>query len=157
MINASLFLESLINRLNETEKNISSFIDKQLDKLEEGNTHIIDKEKFIKEIQPDIYNIIKLEIPEKIVALKFIAKEPINSLHSAWLSKSLREAEIKFSTVVGVKIRNKYVRKAQFEQMEKNVCVVAAGKDPKGAVMYVFNEDQKFDPNIFDEDGYVKN
>ena len=156
MINRPLFLERLIDELDATAKAICIAIDRVFDSAQENTPCTVSRDEIIKCISEDIRDNITGGIPNRIVALKSGAREPVNRFHSAWLSKAIREAERKYGCMVGMKVGERYVRKSQFAELSPQIRVVAAGEDPEGAVMYILREEREFDPNMFDQDGFVK-
>jgi hypothetical protein len=155
MINSSIFLEQVTRAFLDAESAIASVVNKCLDATDFDKPTGIERSQMLEAIKNQLRPYVEAEMPGRVAALKFLARQPLNTFHSAWLSKSLREAERKYDCIVGIRVRGTYIRKAQYGGMEEEIRVVAAGQDPQGAVIYVWEEDKKFDPNMFDSDGYL--
>lgn len=149
-------LGKVAHLFDSAAKSVASAIDARLDTAPENTPVEIDGKLIIDAVPEQLRELAQTEVGSRIFALRFESNAEPGRVHSAWLLKSIREAERDCECEVSLKIGNWYVRKAEFIETVQQVRIVAAGKDPKLAVLYVYQEDTKFDSKMFDVDGYTK-
>jgi len=157
MSSEKLLLRNLAQLLDQSAAAISETIDRTLDSVREKTPVQVDHDRLAGAIPREVIGIVIRDIPPRLLAIRFAPKQPITNLHSAWIVRAIHEAERRCDCQVGIEIDGVYVHPHdQFPQLGQEIRLVSFGEDPAGALRYVVSEDDKFDPELFDQDGYTR-
>ena len=80
---------------------------------------------------------------------------PAEKFNYSWLASKILEAERLFQSEIYTRRNGVYRKMTQFDTIDQPARLVAFGGDSKAALKYVLDNEREFNPDMFDEDGFV--
>jgi len=151
----SIFLQDLQSKVTNLSSRIGKTIDNFMYSAKVEMPFEIDREKFIESIPAEIVGEVQGIIPDQVYGLIFDLKMPAEKFNYSWLASKILEAERLFRSEIYARRNGVYRKMTQFDIIDKPACLVAFGGESKAALGYVLDNEKKFEPDMFDEDGYL--
>lgn len=150
-----VFLQDLQSQVTNLSLCIGKTIDNFMNSAKIDMPFEIDREKFIGAIPVEIRVEVQKRIPDRLFALTFNLKAPEEKLNYSWLSSKIFQAERLYGSEIYTRKKEIYGKMAQFDKIDQPARLLAFGGDSKAALKYVLDNERKFNPDMFDEDGFT--